>query len=76
MRGKEEGRTTAKSWFRQQVEEHKGWVDKVISRWKRESSTNNELAQDFVIQFIGLYNRIASSIRIKPIEAKSKNKNK
>lgn len=76
MRGKDEGRTTAKSWFRQQVEEHKGWVDKVISRWKKESTTNNELAQDFVIQFIDLYNRIASSVRIKPIEVKSKTKNK
>lgn len=72
MRGKEEGRTTAKDWFRQQVEEHKGWVDKVISRWKKESSTNNEMAQNFVSKFITLYNRIAASVRIKPIEAKLK----
>lgn len=76
MAGGESGRQAAKAWFRQQVLEHKGWVDRVLNRWKKDSSENNLLAQRFVEQFIQLFNRIASSVRITPIEVKDKKRKK
>lgn len=70
LSGKDEGRTTAKLWFRQQTSLYKHWCDKVLSRWKKESKEIDDKAKQFVKQFIDLFNRISSVVRIAPVEPK------
>lgn len=70
MAGQNEGRMTAKNWFQSQVNLHKKWVDKVLSRWKKENEDNKILVEIFVSDFISLFNHMAEVLRIEPIEIK------
>ncbi len=63
-------RKVAKHWFQQQLNYNKSWCSKALKAWIKSSPENATMVTSFVNNFVELYNRIATELRIPAIQLK------